>query len=303
MERIRDELAGGDGLGCFLPAFRQEIPLEEGVSRAVLDKANLLVLVDQFEELFREENHGNPEVAWLAGLVVDAWRNRERYKGLYLVLTMRSDDLHRCAEFIELPNMINAAGYLIRRRDEKELREAIVAPVRPLLIRTRLLASGGPTDEADLRPFDVEVVTRLLDAAEDIAADPDHLPLLQHLLAVLWRTALRRWHSEGMGPGGEPRVELGDLARALGLGSWHEAEAARQAWESRQLDRGRDRLAGRGWLLRRGLENVAEALYRGLTAPDQRIARAAFCLMGVVDVGRCVRDSAFGALPTVSAQP
>jgi hypothetical protein len=39
------------------------------------------------------------------------------------------------------------------------------------------------------------VVTRLLDAAEEIAADPDHLPLLQHLLAVLWRTALRRWQA------------------------------------------------------------------------------------------------------------
>jgi hypothetical protein len=283
VERIHDVLVGGDGLGGFLPAFRQEIPLEEGVSRAVLDKANLLVLVDQFEELFREENHGNPEVAWLAGLVVDAWRHRERYEGLYLVLTMRSDDLHRCAEFTEFPNMINAAGYLTRRLEEKELREAIVAPVRPLLIRARLLAAGGPTGEADLRPFDVEVVTRLLDAAEEIAADPDHLPLLQHLLAVLWRTALRRWRDDGVGPDAEPRVELGDLARALGLAGWDKAEAARRAWESRQHDRGRDRLAGKGWLLRRGLEHVADTLYRGLNPPDQRIARAAFCLMGVVD--------------------
>jgi hypothetical protein len=281
--RVRDVLAGGDGLGGFMPAFRGEIPLEEGVSRTVLDKANLLVLVDQFEELFREENHGNPEAAWLAGLVVDAWRNRERYEGLYLVLTMRSEDLHRCAEFIELPNMINAAGYLTRRLEEKELREAIVAPVRPLLIRARLLASGGATGEADLRPFDVEVVTRLLDAAEEIAADPDHLPLLQHLLAVLWRTALRRWQDDGIGPNAEPGVEVRDLARAIGLESWEEAETARRTWETRQVDRGRDRLAGRGWLLRRGLENVAEALYRGLAAPDQRIARTSFCLMGVVD--------------------
>lgn len=279
-ERIRAVLAS-DGLGGFLPAFRHEIPVEAGVSRAVLDKVNLLVLIDQFEELFREENHDHPEAAWLAGLVVDAWRDRARHEGLYIILTTRSEDLHRCAEFIDLPNVINAAGYLTRRLEERELREAIVAPVRPLLIRARLLDGKSSSAEADVRPFDVKVVTRLLDAVEEIAADPDHLPLLQHLLATLWRTALRRWCSRGVA--GEARIELDDLAHAIGLASWDEADSARRAWEARQVGRGGDKLAGRGWLLRRGLEDVAERLFCDLSLKEQRIARAAFCLMGEVD--------------------
>ncbi len=161
-KQIRDVLYGRQGLGGFLPAFKHEIPLRPDLSKAVLDKANLLVLIDQFEELFREENRGKAETAALAGFIIDAWRGRDHYPGLYLILTMRTDDLHRCAEFIDLPDVINASGYLTRRLKETELRQAIVEPVRPAMFRAGLLAEARPSGVVDVRPYDVQVVTELL---------------------------------------------------------------------------------------------------------------------------------------------
>ena len=76
---------------------------------------------------------------------------------------MRTDDLHRCAEFIDLPDVINATGYLTRRLKPAELREAIVAPVRPPMFHAGLLEGAPDPGVVDLRPYDVRVVTALLD--------------------------------------------------------------------------------------------------------------------------------------------
>jgi hypothetical protein len=281
-KKIRDMLYGSDGLGGFLPAFKQDIPLGPGLSEEILDKANLLVLVEQFEELFREENRGKAEAADFAGFIIDAWRRRNRYSGFYLVLTMRTDDLHRCAEFIDLPDFINACGYLTRRLKETELRQAIVEPLRPAMFRAELLKEVRPFGAVDVRPYDVQVVIELLDAVEEIAHDPDHLPLLQHLLAVLWRTSLERWQREAniRPEETEPQITLQDLARALGRESWDRVVEERAVAYSAGV---------RGWLLRHCLGHVAEQLYSGslygkpLTEHQREIARVAFRLMGEVD--------------------
>jgi hypothetical protein len=280
--RIREVLYGPSALGGFLPAFKTEIAIDPALSADVLEGANVLIVIDQFEELFREENIGQAQAAALAELVIDCWRRREQNPGLFLVLTMRTDDLHRCAEFIDLPDVINATGYLTRRLKEDELREAIVAPVRPPMFRAGLLEGALAPGEADLRPYEVRVVTEVLDAVEEIAYDPDHLPLLQHLLAILWRTALERWRREAdQGSAeAEARITEADLARALGFNAWGDLVKARErAYADNR----------RGWLLRHCLEHVADELYQGglfgapLTAAQQEIARTGFCLMGEVD--------------------
>ena len=280
---VREMLYGPDGLGGFLPAFRGALDIDPGVSAQALERANLLIVVDQFEELFRDVNRGKRQSASLIELVVDYWQRRDAHPGLFLALTMRTDDLHRCAEFIELPDLINATSYLTRRLTEEELRDAIVGPVRPPLFRAGLLAGIPPPGTVDLRPYDVQVVTELLDAAEEIAHDPDHLPLLQHLLAILWRHTLLRWQRAFAGAGSTvapPQVTCEDLAGALGFTDWPALQQARALAVDDQA---------RGWLLKHCLQQVAEDLYQGsglgtpLTEVQRGVARTAFCLMGEVD--------------------
>src|SRR5262249_37270320 len=71
---------------------------------------NLLIIVDQFEELFRVEQGGKSETASddkandkiaFVKLLLEAARRREL--NIYVVLTMRSDYLGDCSQFQDLP--------------------------------------------------------------------------------------------------------------------------------------------------------------------------------------------------------
>ena len=86
---------------------------------------SLLVVVDQFEELFRykdlagdDRRRAAPtrrvraEAAEFVQLLLEASRH---YPPVYIVLTMRSDYLGDCAEFRDLPETLNDCQYLIPR--------------------------------------------------------------------------------------------------------------------------------------------------------------------------------------------
>jgi WD40 repeat protein/energy-coupling factor transporter ATP-binding protein EcfA2 len=127
---------------------------------------NMLVLVDQFEEIFRfrELSAGSREEgAAFVKLLLEAAESAER---LYIVLTMRSDFIGRCMEFHGLPQAINEGQYLLPRLSRDELRLAITGPVgvRGAKISPRL-------------------VSRLLN---DIIDGQDQLPVLQHALMRMW---------------------------------------------------------------------------------------------------------------------
>jgi WD40 repeat protein/energy-coupling factor transporter ATP-binding protein EcfA2 len=136
---------------------------------------NVLVLVDQFEELFRFKQSGkeirHEEAAAFARLLIEA--ARQRPVPIYLVLTMRSDFFDRCMELPDLPEAINDGLYLVPRMSRDELRAAITGPV----------AVGG----AEISP---PLVARLLN---DVGDNPDQLPILQHALLRTWD----RWEQEG----------------------------------------------------------------------------------------------------------
>lgn len=136
--------------------------------------ATLLVVVDQFEELFRFAR----EAARQTNTEVERYRNdaaafvklllaasRER-ANIYVVLTMRSDYLGDCAEFWGLPEAINESQYLIPRLTRDQFREAITGPIA---------VAGG-----EMTP---RLVNRLLN---DVGDNQDQLPVLQHLLMRLW---------------------------------------------------------------------------------------------------------------------
>ena len=131
--------------------------------------ANLLILVDQFEELFRfERKGGGDESRTFVNLLLEATRDPEI--SAYVVITMRTDFLGDCPVLSGLPEAINDSQYLTPRLTREQIEAAITGPAKMF---------GGEVTS--------EVVTRILN---EMGTDPDQLPLMQHLLMRMWRNAL-----------------------------------------------------------------------------------------------------------------
>lgn len=127
----------------------------------------LLVVVDQFEELFRfraAQEGSVDEASAFVKLLLEAAQQREL--SIYIVLTMRSDFLGDCAQFQGLPEAINDGQYLIPRMTRDERRFAVTGPV-------------GVTRGKISEPL----INRLLN---DVGDNPDQLPILQHALMRTW---------------------------------------------------------------------------------------------------------------------
>jgi WD40 repeat protein len=142
--------------------------LIESVQQLKKDKdENVLLLVDQFEELFRykknEEGSTNESLAFVNLLLEAA---RQQHTGIYVCLTMRSDFIGDCAQFPELTKFINDSNYLIPQMNREQKRLAIMGPV----------AVGG----GHISP---RLVQQLMN---DLGDNPDQLPILQHSLMRTW---------------------------------------------------------------------------------------------------------------------
>jgi len=130
---------------------------------------NVLLVVDQFEEIFRFQDAYRQragEAAEFVELLLAACQEYEPAWRVYAVITLRSDYLGECARFRRLPEALNDSQYLVPRMTREQLREAIVGPA----------ALGGVELSKELRE-------ELLDRTGD---DPDQLPVLQHLLMRMW---------------------------------------------------------------------------------------------------------------------
>ena len=143
---------------------------------------NLLVVVDQFEELFRYQGrqdvadhshaHGpGPEATAFVKLLLEAVD--QTALPIHVVLTMRSDYLGDCAQFHGLPEVMNEGQYLVPRLARDEIRAAITGP--------------ASLAQAQVSPV---LLTRLLN---DVGDNPDQLSILQHALNRTWY----HWENEG----------------------------------------------------------------------------------------------------------
>jgi hypothetical protein len=144
--------------------------LVEAVRQArILPQENLLIVVDQFEELFRFqrnsqlENSRNVALAFVK-LLLEATQQEEL--PIYIVITMRSDFIGDCMEFAGLPEAVNNGLFLVPRMTRDELRSAITGPVA---------VGGGSITQ--------RLVLRLLN---DFGDEYDQLPILQHALMRTW---------------------------------------------------------------------------------------------------------------------
>ena len=233
------------GFTRLIEGFGDELAVGPGPD---VRDARLLLVIDQFEELFHPNNRGAEDARLLVERVIEHFF--APHPRCFVVLTLRSEHVSDCAAYLELPDAINASSYLVRRLDQRELREAIVGPAQRWL---RLLQRRGARDALPAAvAFEERVVERLLRDVSAIKHDPDHLPLMQHLLARLWGAACAR---EGVTGGVPSMVTWSDLQQAV---------TASPAPTESDLPDGVN-------ALRDSLENWAEATYRRHAEPQHAI--------------------------------
>jgi len=132
-------------------------------------KKNILIMIDQFEEIFRYNKVGeisgyteNPE------LYVNFIVNTVRQSSIpvFIVITMRSDFIGECSRFQEFTGLINQSNYLVPRMTASDFRKVIEGPVN---------VAGAEIDK--------QLIEKLL---IDLGDNPDQLPVLQHVLMRTW---------------------------------------------------------------------------------------------------------------------
>jgi tetratricopeptide (TPR) repeat protein len=178
--------------------------LAEIVDTFARDSPRLLLVIDQFEELFRygEEASGTGRAAmreearaFVESLLTEAARGEGR---LHVCITMRSDFFGNCAAYARLAEAVSESQFLVPFPLRGQLEEAIRRPIEQ---------AGGLIDEM--------LVQRLL---VDIEEEADQLPLLQHTLRRLWESASgtpRKLEAQGYVDVGRIRGSIEQAAEAV----------------------------------------------------------------------------------------
>jgi WD40 repeat protein len=149
----------------------------------------VLVVVDQFEEVFRQPDESSSD---FVRLLLTAVQEAQTDYQVYVVLAIRTDYLGDCARFRDLPEALNNGQYIVPRLTPDQRRVAITEPAKV---------------------FGIEVEAQLLQQLLlDAGDDPDQLPILQHLLMRMWNLNVES--------GGPRRITLAEYERA---GCWKDA--------------------------------------------------------------------------------
>jgi hypothetical protein len=125
----------------------------------------LLLVVDQFEEIFRYRQKNVDEAESFINLLL---RSASEDVPIYVVITMRSDFLGNLVAFFGLPEAVNRGVYLTPRLGPDQLKSIIASP---------LALVGGEIDSV--------LVNRLVNTL----GGEDELPILEHALLRMWNRA------------------------------------------------------------------------------------------------------------------
>jgi energy-coupling factor transporter ATP-binding protein EcfA2 len=137
--------------------------------------ANLLVLVDQFEEFFTNpENYQNGipsiESQKTVNLLLETYKLATAQDlPIYVVCTMRSDYIGQCAAFRGLPEAIGYSQFFVPRLKRQEIEQVIVGPAK--------LAGCSVS---------IRLIQTLLNSLNE---GFDQLPIMQHALNQIWKMA------------------------------------------------------------------------------------------------------------------
>jgi len=213
------------------------------------ERENLLLLVDQFEELFRFERLREPgEARAFVDLLLAT--TRQPNIGAYVIITMRSDFLGQCPIFAGLPEAMNDSQFLTPRLSRDQTRAAIEGP---------LAMFNASIDDL--------VVNRIVN---QMGSNPDHLPLMQHLLMQMWK--LVRPAEGDVPPDALPAVRL--------TMDHYDAAGKLQNALEKHVQRVYDDLGER--------QPIAESVFRCLTeiTPDDKKVRRPATLREICETGR-----------------
>jgi CRP-like cAMP-binding protein len=156
----------------------------------------LLLVVDQFEEVFRYTASGGAAKASPRDESIQFVQHllqgtRDPTSPLHVLLTMRSDFIGDCGRFHGLPEAVSASQFLVPSLTRDQREEVIRGPIK----------KSGAAIEPTL-------VERILNDASD---ELDQLPVLQHCLQQLWAEA---WRSRS---GEIPHLTLDQYNRIGGI--------------------------------------------------------------------------------------
>ena len=223
MKRLAESLAGQEVFSADRSQVLKEIQRSSfGLAGAVRASQfcpgeSLLLVVDQFEELFRfvrerREEDGGAEARLFVSSLLEAADLSSA--PVYVVLTMRSDFIGDCSQFPGLPEVLNRGLYLIPLMRREQIRDAIEKP--PRLVGAQI--SG-------------KLVERLLN---EIGDDTGRLPVLQHALARTFQEYEKRGAAGEIGEAdytaaGEMQGALNSHANAI-LNSLREQDPQLERW-------------------------------------------------------------------------
>ncbi len=129
------------------------------------DDTAMLLVVDQFEEIFRfESDIHRDEAEKFATILIEAVKQQKL--PIYVVITMRSEFIGDCSKFEGLPEKISESPFVVPRLDRKALEEAIEGPATMV--------------NCEVEPA---LVNRL---CNEVSITQDQLPIIQHLLMRLY---------------------------------------------------------------------------------------------------------------------
>ncbi len=123
----------------------------------------VLLLVDQFEELFRYALDEPDEAVTFVDVLLAAAAAKKK---VYVAITIRTDELDKCSRYPGLTDAVNTGQFLTPTLDRFQIKEAIEGPV---------MLFGGTVEPA--------LSTWLLNSLE---REEDKLPLMQHALKFLY---------------------------------------------------------------------------------------------------------------------
>ncbi|WP_158233312.1 WD40 repeat domain-containing protein [Reichenbachiella sp. 5M10] len=136
-------------------------------TQAETSKADYLLFIDQFEEIFRfspDDESGAKAAKSIIDIIVSTLHDASI--PVYIVVAIRADFIGDCAKFPRLTEIINKSQYLIPELTREEKKDAIVGPVRYKNAK-----------------IEDELVEHILD---EMGESADQLPIMQHAMMRTW---------------------------------------------------------------------------------------------------------------------
>jgi WD40 repeat protein len=147
----------------------------------------ILIVIDQFEELFRYSSLSAKSSANAVRFVDSLVRTINQALDIYIVILIRSEFIGECTRFQGLTQVINDSSFIISRMSSSQYREIIEEPLK---------YKGASIDP--------ELVNILVENMDDRTIQ---LPVLQHLMMRIW----------------ECSQQNGDQAKIIGISEYEAA--------------------------------------------------------------------------------